>query len=75
MTDDEILDLWASAYFNGSPTQILFARMIEARTIERCAEVCESLINEETCYVWIPDSKGAIEECAATIRALKDDRG
>ena len=36
---------------------------------EACAKVCEELINEETCYVWIPDAKGAVNNCAAAIRA------
>ena len=77
MEDDEIIKIWRHDS-RGVPLENAIkrlVRMMEARTIERCAKVCESLINEETGYVWIPDSKGAIEECAAAIRALKDDRG
>jgi len=46
-----------------------FAREIAAVEREACAKVCDELINEETCYVWIPDAKGAVNNCAAAIRA------
>lgn len=39
--------------------------------IEKCAKVCESLENEDTGYVWIPDARAALHTIAKAIRALK----
>ena len=47
-----------------------FAALVAAHEREKCAKSCEALINEETCYVWIPDAKGAVNKCAETIRSI-----
>ena len=43
-----------------------FANAIEQRTLERAAQVCESLFDSDD------DSCNEAETCAAAIRALKD---
>ena len=67
MTNQEIIDL--AAQFDlitfGPQDLVYFAREIEARTIERCAKVCESL-NEDFDSVFV-------EGCIESIRALGDD--
>ena len=86
MTDDEIEQLYRSLnqYGIGAVSYIQFARLIEQRTLERAAEVCDkkrdvcesalALLNEHE-TVAIACAKSRIrqaEDCAAAIRALKD---
>jgi len=56
--DQMLKRLWCIAYEEGQKAER-----------EACANVCEEIINEETVYVWIPDAKSAVNDCAAAIRA------
>ena len=67
---DEYPDIWQT-YMNVGREEIeRFAALVAAHEREKCAKSCEALINEETCYVWIPDAKGAVNKCAETIRSI-----
>jgi hypothetical protein len=77
MTDDEIKKLYIdSGGHKPASWDMKFARLIEQRTIERCAEVCEEL-DYPNGYEYASGSKQAgfdeaREDCAAAIRALKE---
>lgn len=72
MTDDEILeDAKKVGYdwlFPSMPLEKLerFAAIIEKRTIERCAEVCDGFANSHNDQQMI-----AAMNCAAAIRAME----
>ena len=72
MTDDEILQAAKEAGFNYGYALMwqgeleLFAAIIEKRTIERCAVVCE-MLRDLQMYA---DKQEAQNDCAAAIRKL-----
>ena len=79
MTTQEILDL--AAEFDlitfGPQDLVMFAREVEAKTIERCAKVCEEFEIPKEISGAHPDylegKHMAVHQCAAAIRALGDN--
>ena len=73
MTNDEILQAAKDAGFNYAYASMWqdelerFAAIIEKRTIERCAVVCE-MLRDLQIYA---DKQEAQNDCAAAIRAME----
>ena len=73
MTNDEILQAAKEAGFNYAYASMWqdelerFAAIIEKRTIERCAVVCE-MLRDLQIYA---DKQEAQNDCAAAIRAME----
>jgi hypothetical protein len=68
-TNKTVLD-----YIDAPRAALVAKEKVERETIERCAKVCEGLIQEIYCRAdrWAHDVPNAVrEECAIAIRALK----
>jgi len=80
MDREEVEDLWGKVCGRNIPQPVGwmatllvdFANTVEARAIERCAEVCDAYRSE-----WGPYSTAGeadvLERCAAAIRALNNE--
>ena len=76
MTTQEILDL--AAEFDlitfGPQDLVMFAREVEAKTIERCAKVCDEKVDAEYATGKVDHNEmGWTQACAIAIRALGDN--
>ena len=77
MNDDEIISIWTDVLGGVPMAEALkmLARTVETKTIERCAEVCDSLERKK----WETVRDGgkldgfSAKDCAAAIRAMKND--
>jgi len=74
MTQDEIEKLWFSVFepvpgvgLNISRGVVVFAKLVEAATLEKAAKVCEPLNG----FVYKKDVRNAMLICAAAIRSVK----
>jgi hypothetical protein len=60
--------------YGDADTLQAFARLIESRVVERCAEVCENLEGGYVAStVWTGYHAAAAKNCAAAIRALNNE--
>lgn len=73
MNDEEIFAAWeATGYCEEEKEIIAFARLVEARVKEQCAQICEARIEDEIFTGKVDHNEIAWTQwCAAAIRGSK----